>query len=149
MKFEEINEYTLIALAEKATMELDKKELTVFPDIEQSDRKFKHGGMRIKVNKGHPTTDTSVTSSFPINTSGPFPTINEKKIKYGAKLSKSDESLQLKAAKAAVAYAFDELDKVYKDPSTENVKAYEDKISRFNDLSDAEKKAYIKMGSEK
>ena len=64
MKFEEINEYTLIALAEKATMELDKKELTVFPDIEPSDRKFKHGGMRIKVNKGHPTTDTSVTSSF-------------------------------------------------------------------------------------
>ena len=149
MKFEEINEYTLIALAEKATMELDKKELTVFPDIETSDRKFKHGGMRIKVNRGHATTDKSVTSSFPINTSGPFPTINEKKIKYGNKLSKADESLQLKAAKAAVAYAFDELNKVYKDPSTENVKVYEDKISSFNKLSDAEKKAYIKMGSEK
>lgn len=43
--------------------------------------------MRIKVNKGRTTTDKSIMSSFPINTSGPFPTINEKKIKYGDKLS--------------------------------------------------------------
>lgn len=34
MKFEEINEYTVIALEEKTTMKLDKKEeLTVFLDI--------------------------------------------------------------------------------------------------------------------
>ena len=57
--------------------------------------------MRIKVNNGGPTRDRSVTSTFPINTSGPFPTINEKK------------------------------------------------ADSFNKLSDKEKKAYVKLGSEK
>lgn len=149
MKFEEMNEYTILALAEKATFKFDDKPFTVLPDAETEGRKFKHAGMRIKVNNGGPTTDKSVTSTFPINTSGAFPTINEKKIEYGRDLTASDKKKQLKVAKAALAYAFDELDAIYKSPTSDNWDKFEKKADAFSKLSDQEKKAYIKLGSEK
>lgn len=102
--------------------------------------------MRIKVNNGGPTTDKSVTSTFPINTSGAFPTINEKKIEYGRDFTASDKKKQLKVAKAALAYAFDELDAIYKSPTSDNWDKFEKKADAFSKLSDQEKESLCKIG---
>lgn len=148
MRLEEMNELAIEVLFESARIEIEDKPFIVLPDVETEGRKFKHGAMRIKISNTGKTRDTSLTSSFPIDTSKHFPSIMEDKVVYGDKLKNSDKRKQLDAARAVVRYAFNELETIYKNPSTKNIEALKNKLEEFNELGKAEKKSYIALGSD-
>lgn len=146
MRLEGLGETAIQILFEKARIQISpSEEYTIYPDIETYGNKFKHGAMRIKVASNY-TDDKSSMSSFPIDTSGAFPSIMEDKVVYGFKLTNKEKTSQLNAARATVAYAFPELEDLYNDGTTENKDKFEEKLKEFNKLKRAEKKAYIAMG---
>ena len=75
-KLNEMSELAVEYLFEAAKINIDGKHTyQVLGDIETEGKKFKHGGIRIKISDNNNTRDTSMTSSFPIDTSSDAPAI--------------------------------------------------------------------------
>lgn len=147
-KLNEMSELAVEYLFEAAKINIDGKHTyQVLGDIEPDGKKFKHGGIRIKISDNNNTRDTSMTSSFPIDTSSDAPAIRIEDVVYGRSLKSTDKSRHLDAAKAVVAYAFNELEYLYKHPNDPKAPGnFKKKLDEFNDLDKATKKYYIAIG---